>query len=116
MGQSWCPTRGAVGPRSDQGRPKDPKASRTREHTLAHTRTHTPPSGAHSDVPRDSHSIYKLNYSPWFAYTDHLCARAAEKIFPQMAKCSQWLPLCREGYYTLLICFLVSLYFLNILQ
>lgn len=68
-GDLWAPARTKAGP----------KTPRHHAHVSTHSHIHAQihaPSGAHSDVPRDSRSIYKLNYSPWFAYIDHLCARA----------------------------------------
>lgn len=68
-GDLWAPARTKAGPET----PKHRAHVSTHSHIHAHIRA---PAGAHSDVPRDSRCIYKLNNSPWFAYMDHLCAQA----------------------------------------
>lgn len=94
---------------------RDLRAPRHHARVHTHTRMHTPLLSTHSDLPKDSHFRLcpRLLLVVW-VYRPSV-GSASQNISPNAAKCSLGLPI-GEWYYTLLICFLVSLRSLNILS
>lgn len=84
-----------------------------RHHTRLHTVTRytQPLRRAHADMPTDLHSHCPHSLLVVWVYRPCVCP-----VFPNVAKCSPWLPRWGRWYYRLFICCLISSYFLNMLQ